>query len=50
MNKKQGHIRMDQNAVLDTIRKFKEILKSANIHVEKLILYGSYAKEEILVT
>jgi predicted nucleotidyltransferase len=34
---------MDQDAVLKTVKQFKEALESLNIRVEKLILYGSHA-------
>ncbi len=34
---------MDQESVLKTIAEFKNALESINIHVDKLILYGSYA-------
>jgi len=34
---------MDQDAVLKTIRQFREALESSNISIEKLILFGSHA-------
>jgi uncharacterized protein len=34
---------MGQDAVLKTIKEFKEALESNNIHIERLILYGSHA-------
>ena len=34
---------MGQDAVLNTVRQFKDALESHNIHVEKLILFGSHA-------
>jgi predicted nucleotidyltransferase len=34
---------MDKDAVLKTIRQFKNALESINIRVEQLILYGSHA-------
>ncbi|MCP4362534.1 MAG: nucleotidyltransferase domain-containing protein [Chloroflexi bacterium] len=34
---------MDQDTVMRIIKQFEKALKSLNIQVEKLILYGSYA-------
>ena len=34
---------MDQDAVLGTVRQFKQALESIDIKVEQLILYGSHA-------
>ena len=34
---------MDQDAVLKTVRQFKEALESINIRVEQIILFGSHA-------
>ena len=34
---------MGQDAVLKAIRQFKDALESSNIHVEKLILFGSHS-------
>ena len=34
---------MGQDTVLKTVRQFKKALESANIEVEQLILFGSYA-------
>jgi uncharacterized protein len=34
---------MAQDAVMKNIRQFKRALESIDIHVEKLILFGSYA-------
>jgi uncharacterized protein len=34
---------MGQDAVLKTVRQFREALESNNINVEKLILFGSHA-------
>lgn len=35
---------MDKNAVLDIIKRFKNAIESKGIKINKLILYGSYAK------
>jgi len=35
---------MDKNAVLDIIKRFKNAIESKEIKINKLILYGSYAK------
>ena len=35
---------MDKNSVIRIIKEFKEALESNNIHVAKIILFGSYAK------
>ena len=34
---------MDQNTVVKTLAQFKKALESANIRVERLILFGSHA-------
>ena len=34
---------MGQDAVLETVRQFRDALESNNIRVEKLILFGSHA-------
>jgi predicted nucleotidyltransferase len=34
---------MDQNAAIKTLKRFKNVLESANIRVERLILFGSHA-------
>ncbi len=34
---------MGKNAVINTLRQFINELEAANIHVERLILYGSHA-------
>jgi len=34
---------MDQDAVIRTVKQFKEALESINIQVEQLILFGSHA-------
>ncbi len=34
---------MGKNAVINTLRQFINALEAANIHVERLILYGSHA-------
>ena len=34
---------MDQDAVLEIVRRFKQALESINIRVEQLILFGSHA-------
>ncbi len=34
---------MAQEAVLKTVRQFRKALESINIHVERLILFGSHA-------
>ena len=34
---------MGKNAVINTLRQFINTLEAANIHVERLILYGSHA-------
>lgn len=34
---------MDQDAVLRTVRQFKQALESIDIRIEQLILYGSHA-------
>jgi len=34
---------MDQDAVLKTVKRFKQALESINIRVEQLILFGSHA-------
>ncbi len=33
---------MDQDAVLDTVRQFKNALESSGVRVEQMILYGSH--------
>lgn len=35
---------MDKDQLIKTIKKFERALESANIQVEKLILFGSYAQ------
>jgi len=35
---------MDKGSVLNIIAEFKEILKQKGIEINKLVLYGSYAK------
>jgi predicted nucleotidyltransferase len=35
---------MDTKSVIRIIKEFKEALESNNIHVAKIILFGSYAK------
>jgi uncharacterized protein len=34
---------MDQNTAINTLIKFKKVLKKNGINVDKMILYGSYA-------
>ena len=34
---------MDQDAVIKTVKQFKQALEAANIQVEQLILFGSHA-------
>lgn len=34
---------MDQDAVINIVKRFKEVLESLNIRVDRLILYGSHA-------
>lgn len=34
---------MDQDTALKTVKRFKKALESNNIHVERLVLYGSHA-------
>jgi predicted nucleotidyltransferase len=36
---------MDKITVLEIIERFRKILESKNVKINKIILYGSYAKE-----
>ena len=35
---------MDKNDILNILKRFKELLEHNNIHIDRLILFGSWAK------
>ena len=35
---------MDKKSAIDSLRRFRLVLESKGIHIQKLVLYGSYAR------